>query len=283
MLTKSQLKEVFVKYGFTPLKRFGENYLIDGNIKNKIIGEVRAVKGDIVLEIGPGLGALTIDLAESGAKVFAVEKDRKAFAILEGLAGRDFPNLVLLNDDIFGFDLGKIAAAKKIKVVGNLPYYITTPIIEYLIRNRNLIRSALIMVQREVANRLLAASGTKDYSSVSCFVQYYTKPAYIHTVKRTSFYPAPDVDSSLIRLDMLDEPSVKVRDEELFFKTVRGAFNQRRKSILNSLSRKEALNLPKEKLLGILKGAGIAPSVRPESLSLSDFAAIANAVVASKN
>ena len=278
MLTHSQLKEIFLKYDFAPLKRLGENYLIDANIKDKIIAEVAPVKGDTILEIGPGLGALTVDLAASGARVFAVEKDRKVFAVLEKMIGGEFPNLTLFHDDILKFDLKKIDTTNKIKVVSNLPYYITTPIIELLIQNARLINSIFMMAQREVANRLMAAPGSKDYGSLSCFIQYHTKPVYIHTIKRTSFYPVPEVDSSLIRLEVLDEPSVSVEDEALFFKVVRSSFNQRRKTILNSLSRELALNMPKDELSTLLDRVGIAPSARPESLSLNDFASIANAV-----
>ena len=278
MLTRSQLKSIFVEYGFRPLKRLGENYLIDGNIRGKILREAAVGADDTVLEVGPGLGALTGGLAETGARVFAVEKDRKAFVALSAILGRRFPNLELIHGDILKFDLAAISAPGRIKLVGNLPYYITTPIIEYIVGNGKRISSALITVQREVANRLLALPGTKDYSSISCYVRYYTKPSYIHTIKRTAFYPEPEVDSSLIRLDVLDRPSVGVRDEALLFRIIRGAFNQRRKSVINSLSREAALSIPKEELSDILKRAGIAPSVRPETLSLEDFARIAEAV-----
>lgn len=274
MLTKTQLKAIFTEYGFSPLKRLGENYLIDGNIKGKIINEAAIAKQDTILEIGPGLGALTMDIAGYGAKTFAVEKDRKAFEILSQMADDDFPNLKIFNEDILKFDLDRIAPSKKIKVVGNLPYYITTPIIERLIENRKRIIFILITLQREVAGRLMAGPGSKEYGPLGCFVQYYTRPAYIHTIKRTSFYPVPDVDSSLIRLDILDRPSVDVKDEFLFFKIVRGAFNQRRKSIINSLSRKEVMDIPKEKLSALLKSIGIDPAIRPESLALSAFAKI---------
>jgi len=282
MLTRSQIKDIFREYGFRPLKRLGENYLIDGNIRNKILKEADVCADDAVLEIGPGLGALTGGLAESGARIIAVEKDRKAFgALSEMLAGR-YSNLMLIHGDILKFDLPALmsgALRGGIKVVGNLPYYITSPIIEYLIENRRRIISALITVQREVANRLMALPGTKDYSSISCYVRYYTKPSYIHTIRRTAFYPEPEVDSSLIKLDILDRPSVEVRDEKMLFRIIRGAFNQRRKSIINSLSREEALSISKDELSKILKRAGIEPSVRPEVLSLEDFARICEAFV----
>ena len=292
MLTKTQLKEVFLKYDFHPLKRLGENYLIDGNIKDKIIGEARLnnvedksvgqarpEKGNTVLEIGPGLGALTIDLAKTGANIFAVEKDKKAFNILKDIAGGDFPNLKIFNEDILEFDFKKIASSEKIRVIGNLPYYITTPIIEQLIGHKDMISAAVIMVQKEVASRLMAEAGSKDYGSFSCFINYYTKPSYIYTVKRTCFYPPPEVDSAIMRLDVRGKPSVDVKDERLFFRIVRGAFNQRRKSIINSLSREAVLGFSKEKLSNILTSIGIDPAVRPENLNLQDFAKIANEVI----
>jgi len=278
MLTITELTSLFKEYGFAPLKRFGENYLIDKNIKDKIIREAGISKSDTVLEIGPGLGALTIDLAESGAEVFAVEKDPKAFRILQELVFGKYPNLHLFNDDILEFDLKKNVNAKLIKVVGNLPYYVTTPIIEYVIQNGSVIDSALIVIQKEVAGRLSAKPGSKDYSSVSCFVQYHMLPEYLYTIKRASFHPAPEVDSSLIKLSMRTEPPVKVRDEELFFKIIRGSFNQRRKSIINSLSREAVLSTAKSDLTEVLERAGVDPSARPEDLSLAEFAAITNAL-----
>lgn len=283
MLTAKQLREVFDQYDFAPLKRYGENYLVDANIKDKIIEAAGLVSGEVVLEIGPGLGALTIDLAQSGAKVYAVEKDKKAFAILMDLVGSKYPDLTLIQGDILEFDPATIGSSKKIKVIGNLPYYITSPIIEYIITNRSRLDCAIIMVQREVANRILAAPGTKDYGSLSCFVQYYTKPTYLHTITHTAYYPPPDVDSSLIKLEILAKPSVSVRDEELFFKIMRGAFNQRRKTILNSLSRPAVLDMPKEKLTQFLAHAGIDPSARPEKLGLPEFARLANALTGTDN
>ena len=278
MLTRTELKGVFEEYSFAPLKRFGENYLIDKNIKDKIIREAGISKSDIVLEIGPGLGALTIDLADTGAEVFAVEKDPKAFRILEELVFEKYPNLRLYNADILKFDLKNMVSSEKVKVLGNLPYYVTTPIIEYIIQNAHAIDSALIVIQKEVARRLSAAPGSKDYSSISCFAQYYTLPEYLYTIKRASFYPVPDVDSSLIRLSVRREPPVKVKDEELFFRIIRGSFNQRRKSIINSLSREAVLDTAKPDLTKVLKMAGVDPSSRPEDLSLSDFASITNAI-----
>jgi len=278
MHTRTELKKVFEEYGFAPLKRFGENYLIDKNIKDKIIREAGISKADTVLEIGPGLGALTMDLAASGARVFAVEKDPKAFRILQELVFGKYPDLRLYNGDILEFDLKKNLNSGSIKVLGNLPYYVTTPIIEYIIQNGSSIDSALIVVQKEVAGRLSAKPGSKDYSSISCFVQYYALPEYLYTIKRASFYPVPEVDSSLIRLSMRTQPPVKVRDEGAFFKIIRGSFNQRRKSIINSLSREAVLGTAKSDLNEVLKRAGVDPSSRPEDLSLAQFASISNAL-----
>lgn len=278
MLSKSQLKGLFSKYDFKPLKRLGQNYLIDANIKCKIITEIDPRPGDTILEIGPGLGALTMDLAQSGANVIAVEKDAKALGALREIASGAFKNLKLIPGDILEFDISSLAEGKKIKIAGNLPYYITSPIIEALIESVRSISSAVILVQKEFAQRLLAGPGSKDYSSFSCFVQYFTKPKYIYTVKRTSFYPEPEVDSAIMRLDMLEKPSCDVSNEALFFRIVRGSFNQRRKSIINSLSRKEVLDVPKSDLAAILKQAKIDPAARPETLSLTDFASIANSL-----
>ena len=278
MLNQKELKNIFAKYRFRPLKRFGGNYLVDGNIKNRIIESANVSKDDCVLEIGPGLGALKIDLAESGARVTAVEKDRKAFAILGDISGGKFPNLKLVNADILDFDFEGNLGPGRVKVVGNLPYYITTPLIEYLITNRKFIDSALIVIQKEVAARILACPGTRDYGSLSCFVQYYSRPVYLHTIKNTCFYPTPEVDSSLIRLDMPETPSVSVKNEELLFKIIRGAFNQRRKTIINSLSRPEVLDMVKNDLIVVVKSLGIDPAIRPESLTLVDFARITNSV-----
>ena len=278
MLTQTQLRSIFAEHGFAPLKRLGENYLIDGNIKDKIISEIDPSKDDLILEIGPGLGALTIDLAGSGAAITAVEKDRKAAAILKDLVDDKFPNLNIINGDILEFDLKKFAR-DRIKVAGNLPYYIPTPIIEYLLERKALISKAIIMVQNEVALRLTAKAGAEDYGSLSCYVQYHAKVERVYTVKRRCFYPAPDVDSAILRMEMLRSPSVKVRDEKLLFTIIRGAFNQRRKSIINSLSREAVLDISKEELAAILNGVGIDPAARPETLSLADFAKIADSTI----
>jgi len=280
MLTLTELKSIFKEYGFTPLKRFGENYLIDRNIKDKIISASCVTPSDTILEIGPGLGALTIDLAESGAEVYAVEKDKKAFGILGALTAGRYPNLHIVNEDILKFDPGAIPA-KNIKVLGNLPYYITTPAIEHIIENRKNMIFALVVVQKEVAERILSEPGSRNCGSISCFVRYYTDPEYLHTIKRSSFFPVPDVDSALLKLVVRRKPPVQVKDEKLLFKIIRGSFNQRRKSIINSLSREAVLGCAKPDLFAIFKRAGVSPAARPEDLTLAEFAAITNSVALS--
>lgn len=277
MLPVSELKDLFRKKDFRPLKRFGENYLIDANIKDKILDVVCASERDVVLEIGPGMGALTMDLARSGADITAVEKDRKAFEILKEMTSGE-PKLKLVQGDILEFDIGSIIANDKIKVVGNLPYYITTPIIEYIIDNRDHIELAVVMMQKEVADRVLSRAGDDCYGSLSCFVQYYADVESVYTVGRTSFYPQPEVDSRILSLRLRDAPSVKVNDEGLLFRVIRGSFNQRRKSLINSLSRKEVLDIPKADLAAILVKIGIDPAIRPEMLGLADFASIVNSL-----
>lgn len=278
MLTRRDLRDVFAKYGFRPLKRFGENYLVDGNIKDKIIAALELSVGDRILEIGPGLGALTLDLAGSGASVVAVEKDRKAAVILGELVGAQCPHLEIVQGDFLDYDLAAWAAGRRIKVAGNLPYYITTPIVEKLIAAAGCIERAVLLVQKEFAERLLAVPGSKEYGALSIFVQYHADVAHVHTVKRTSFYPEPAVDSVVVRLGMRTAPPVEVRDPRAFFAIVRGAFNQRRKTVLNSLSREAVLAIPKDAAAALLVRAGVDPAARPETLSIADFARIANAL-----
>ena len=212
MLTKTGLRDLFSHYGFHPLKRFGENYLIDANIKDKIVHEVCVGPGDAVLEIGPGFGALTLDLAATGAKIYAVEKDKKAYAIFKEMLGDAHPRVRLICADILDFDLSGIKTKAKIRIIGNLPYYITTPIIEYIIAHKDRISSAFITVQREVALRMMAYPGSKEYGSLSCFVQYHTTPVQLFAIKRTSFYPEPEIDSSLVIRSHLRLPRMEVRN-----------------------------------------------------------------------
>ncbi len=281
MFSKSELKTLFLKRHFRPAKRLGQNFLIDGNIRDKIIRALSLEEGDIVIEIGPGLGALTEGLAEKAGAVFAVEKDRLLYSILKEGVPESRANTRLILGDILDYDIPGLLPAKKIKVVGNLPYYATTPIVAYLIDNREHIESALLTVQKEVAGRFLASPGTKDYGAVTCFVQYHTEPRYLYTIKSGCFYPKPEVDSALISLKMRRSPPVKVSDEKFFFTLIRKAFNQRRKAILNSLTSKAMgeVAASREALVMALERSGINPLARPESLSLRSFAALANTLL----
>lgn len=269
------------EYDFRPNKRLGQDFLIDRNIADKIIRFAGIDGDDTVLEIGAGIGNITEDIARTAKKVVAVEYDRRLCAILkENLSGCD--NVEIVCRDILGFDIAPYAQGNKLKVIGNLPYYITSPILEYLITNSKYVSSALLMVQKEVGERMLAKEGGKALpaggrrSPISCYIQYYTRPGFKGVVKRTSFFPAPEVDSALIYLEILDSPSVAVRNEDMFFKVIKGAFNQRRKMLLSSLSYKKRLGFDKEKVKEVLGKAGVAPERRPETLSLKEFGRIAD-------
>lgn len=280
MLSKSELKRIFSEHRFRPSKRRGQNFLIDPNIAEKIISALAPGDDDVVVEIGPGLGALTFGLAGRCGSLAAVEKDRLLFKILRDGEAGETSGINFIQSDILDFDIAGLAAVKSVKVVGNLPFCVTTPIIEYLIRNRRSIDCAVLTVQREVAERLLAAPGGRDYGSITCFVQYHCEASYIHTINRASFYPQPEVDSSLIRLKMRAAPAVAVKDEDLLFTVIRKAFNQRRKSIMNSLVSKAmgAVAHSKAELIHSLEEVRIDPSARPEQLSLADFARISDSL-----
>ncbi len=259
-----------------PLKRFGQNFLTDNNIIAKIINDVATNREDIVLEIGPGRGALTFELAKCAAFVLAVEIDRGLSENLKDSFSA-YRNVEIVPGDILKVDLKKELKKRKIlsvKVVANLPYYITTPILEYLFNNAPLIKDIFIMVQKEVADRMTAKPGTKAYGSLSCFVNYFTIPEILFKIKGASFYPAPRVDSCFVRLKPLKDPENYhgAKSQVLLFDIIRTAFGQRRKRLYGSLSKivaKEQLNsLPCRKLL----------ELRPEELSLRDFVYLSNVV-----
>lgn len=276
-----QLKELLRRYNLRPKKRFGQNYLVDRNVLNKILDAADIREGNNVLEIGPGVGTLTLALAERGAKVAAVEVDRDLVAILsEVLEGH--PNATVVNADILSLNLSQFLIAHfgnvKVKVIGNLPYYITSPIIAKLFEARSHIHNIVLMVQKEVAERLKSQPGTKDYSSMSVFVQYYSEPEIISHVSKNVFLPPPDVSSAIVRLVPRLKPPVDVPSDELFFDVVHCAFGQRRKTLLNSLSDCQALGLSKEQVAQVLRKADIDPSRRAETLSLDEFARIASEI-----
>jgi len=258
-----------------PKKRLGQNFLIDKNIQQKITHACNLGSDDIVLEIGSGKGDLTVHLAKSAKKVYALELDRRLYPVLEEKL-KPFTNCRIIKADILKFDLDKFFQAEKIKqrikVIGNIPYYISSPIIQHLILYRNKIRQIYITVQKEFGCRVVAAPGSKNYGSFSCFVQYYLESKIIFVIKKNSFLPAPKVDSCFLSLRVREKPLVNVADEEGFFKLIRKAFNQRRKTLRNSL---EGM-VRQEQLEEFFKSRSLDKNVRPENLSLEQFADLSN-------
>lgn len=274
LYSPSYVKEIIDKYNFRFSKSLGQNFLIDGNIVRKICEEGEVSKEDDILEIGPGIGTLTEELSYKANKVVAVELDKSLFPILdETLAGCN--NVEIVPGDILKIDLSKLFSEKfeseNIKIVANLPYYITTPIIGRLLEEELDIDSILVMVQSEVAERMKASPGTKDYGSLSVFVQYYTDPEIVLSVPKTAFMPRPNVDSAVIKLKIRKE-KIELEDRETFFKVVKAAFSQRRKTILNSLS--SGLKTDKATIRAILEKVDIDPKLRAENLTIEDFSKI---------
>ncbi len=279
MLTVSELKSVLVEHGIRPKKYLGQNFLVDRKTADDMIGMCRLENTDWVLEIGPGLGALTRVIAGAAGKVIAVEKDRRVYtALIELMKGAG--NVQIICEDFLELDLSRALSGcpSKIKAVGNLPYYITSPIIEKLIMNRNNFSSIFITVQKEVGDRMCAKPGGKDYGSFSCFVQFHARPAVLLNIGKRAFYPQPAVDSVFMELSVLPKPPVEVDNIERFFVITRAAFGKRRKTILNSLAYCASLNLDKNGIAALLERAGVKPAARAEVLSLEDFARICNAV-----
>lgn len=272
-------REIIDKYGFMFQKRFGQNFLIDGNVVEKIVREAGVTKDDFVLEIGPGIGTMTQLLCENAREVAAVEIDTNLIPILkETLAPYD--NVTVINEDILKVDIPALAQEKNsgrpIKVVANLPYYITTPIIMGLFESHVPIDSITIMVQREVADRMQVGPGTKDYGALSLAVQYYAKPEIVLNVPPTCFMPRPNVGSAVIRLKKHETCPVQVDDAEFMFRLIRASFNQRRKTLANGLSNSSELMLSKEKIAEAIDSLGVSPSIRGEALTLEQFAQLAN-------
>lgn len=254
-------------------KRLGQNFLIDSNVVAGIVAAAKLTPGDAVLEIGPGIGTLTQGLAEAGAAVTAIELDRRLLDVLaKTLAGYD--NVKVIHGDILKIDISREINQEKYKVVANLPYYITTPIIMKFLEDRLPIDILVTMVQKEVAERMVAVPGGKDYGALSVAVQYYTQPEIMFLVPPRSFIPAPAVESAVIRCTVRSEPPIQVASEKMFFRVVKAAFAQRRKTLANSL---KAGGLDKDEIIQVLEQAGIDGRRRGEQLSLAEFAAIANA------
>lgn len=271
---------VLNRYGFDFKKKFGQNFLIDENVVEKIVREAGVTKDDCVLEIGPGIGTMTQILCENAREVIAVEIDTKLIPILKEDTLSYYDNITIINEDILKVDINKIVQehndGKPIKVVANLPYYITTPIIMGLFESHVPIDSITIMVQKEVAERMQVGPGTKDYGALSLAVQYYAKPKVILNVPASCFMPRPNVDSAVIRLEAYSEPPVEVIDEQLMFKLIRASFNQRRKTMMNSVGNSAELNISKEKLSQALEICGLSQTIRGEALTLSEFARLTN-------
>ena len=264
---------VIRRFGLSLSKRLGQNFLISEQVVDQIVASACLSPVDTVLEIGPGIGTLTQGLAETGASVVAVELDARLVEVLATtLEGYD--NIRVVHGDILKTDISREIKAEKYKVVANLPYYITTPIIMTLLERRLPIEVLVTMVQKEVAQRMTASPGGKDYGALSVAVQYYTEPELLFDVPPTAFIPAPAVESSVIRCTVRTKPPVDVADERRFFRVVKGAFSQRRKTLSNAL---KTTGLSSEQIAAILARAQINPVRRGETLSLEEFATIANA------
>ena len=275
-----ETKFIMKKYAITANKRLGQNFLIDDNAIDAIIESSNISKEDLVIEIGPGLGTLTKYLLEDAGKVICIELDTKMIKILEDRFSL-YNNFEIINDDILKVDLNKLIyenknkGIKRVKVVANLPYYITTPIIMKLIEDKLDIESITIMIQKEVADRLTAIPGEEDTGAITYTINYYTKPFKIYNVDKTSFLPVPEVNSTIIRLDILKTPSVKVKNEKLMFKIIKTVFMQKRKTLLNGLANSKLFG-EKEKIQNMLIELGIDVNIRGEKLTLEKYAQIAD-------
>ena len=270
----SNTMSVLQKYNLTAQKRYGQNFLVDSNVLNKIVESAGITKEDTVLEIGPGIGSLTQYLCESAKNVICVEIDTKMIPALEDTLS-EYENVRVINEDILKVDIDaliKESGADKIKVVANLPYYITTPIIMGLLEKEANIDSITVMIQKEVALRMQEGPGSKDYGALSLAVAFYSDANIKMTVSPNCFIPRPNVDSAVIRLDVLDEPKVSVKDKDRMFRIIKGAFEQRRKTLTNALSHSSAFKTDKNNIEKALLEMGKSPSIRGEELTLEEFA-----------
>lgn len=270
--------QVLDKYGFSFQKKFGQNFLIDAHVLEKIVDAAEITKDDCVLEIGPGIGTMTQYLCERAGWVFAVEIDKNLIPILEDTLS-EYDNVKVINEDVLKLDIQKLAdeenGGKPIKVVANLPYYITTPIVMGLLEGGVPLKSITMMIQKEVADRMQVGPGTKDYGALSLAVQYYSKPSVICQVSPECFIPKPGVGSSVIRLECYDVPPVEVRADKNMFKLIRAAFNQRRKTLTNAISN-GGLGISREQCAEALRNLGLSETIRGEALTLEQFAALSD-------
>ncbi|MBT9778665.1 16S rRNA (adenine(1518)-N(6)/adenine(1519)-N(6))-dimethyltransferase RsmA [Clostridium sp. MCC353] len=271
--------EIIQKYQFAFQKKFGQNFLIDTHVLDKIIKAAGVTKDDLVLEIGPGIGTMTQYLADAARQVIAVEIDTNLIPILNETLS-DYDNIKIINDDILKVDINQLAMeynqGRPIKVVANLPYYITTPIIMGLFEGGVPIDNITVMVQKEVADRMQVGPGSKDYGALSLAVQYYAEPYIVANVPPNCFMPRPNVGSAVIRLTRHEKPPVQVKDKDLMFKLVRASFNQRRKTLQNGLNNSPEIQYTKEQIGAAIESLGVSPSVRGEALTLEQFARLAD-------
>lgn len=279
--TPGATKEVINKYSFAFQKKFGQNFLIDSNVLENIVEAAGITKDDFVLEIGPGIGTMTQYLCESARQVLAVEIDKMLIPILEDTLS-EYDNVEVINQDVLKVDIKSLVEEKNngrpIKVVANLPYYITTPIIIGLFESKVPIESITIMVQKEVADRMQTGPGSKDYGALSLAVQYYADAKVMLNVSATCFMPRPNVDSAVIKLTRHQESPVEVKDESLMFKIIRASFNQRRKTLVNGLKNSSELDFSKEEITEAIKSIGKEENIRGEKLTLEEFAKLSNAL-----
>ncbi len=271
--------EIIKKYEFAFQKKFGQNFLIDTHVLDKIIAAAGVTKADCVLEIGPGIGTMTQYLAENARHVVAVEIDPNLIPILKETLV-DYNNVTVIHDDILKADINQIAeqynGGRPIKVVANLPYYITTPIIMGLFEGEVPVDNITVMVQKEVADRMQVGPGSKDYGALSLAVQYYAEPYIVANVPPNCFMPRPNVGSAVIRLTRHKEPPVKAEDTGLMFRLIRASFNQRRKTLQNGLNNSPEIPFTREQIAEAIESLGLGPSVRGEALNLEQFAALSN-------
>ena len=272
---------ILQKYHFNFQKKFGQNFLIDTHVLEKIIDAADVTKEDLVLEIGPGIGTMTQYLCENAREVVAVEIDKALIPILEDTLS-SYNNVEIINKDILKVDIQKLVQEKNdgkpIKVVANLPYYITTPIIMELFESHVPIDSVTVMVQKEVADRMQVGPGTKDYGALSLAVQYYANPKIVANVPPNCFMPRPNVGSAVIRLTRHEVPPVEVKDEAMMFRIIRASFNQRRKTLVNGLANSGSFALSKEEIAGVIRELGVSENIRGEVLTLEQFAALSNLI-----
>ncbi|HHU18078.1 MAG: 16S rRNA (adenine(1518)-N(6)/adenine(1519)-N(6))-dimethyltransferase RsmA [Anaerovoracaceae bacterium] len=284
LYSPTTINEIIKKYGIRPIKSLGQNFIIDKNIIDKIIEKSMIGKEDLVIEIGPGIGVLTAAVAEKAAKVIAIEIDENLIPILNETLS-EYNNIEIINNDILKTNLEKVLEQnkevngqkiKRVKILGNLPYYITTPIIMKIMEDRVAVDSITVMMQKEVADRIVAEPGSKAYGALSVAVQYYCTVTHVANVSKEVFFPRPKVDSTVIRLDLRNEKHIQLNDEDAFFAVVKAGFGQRRKTLLNSLT--GIYGLTKDEIGSIIKNAGIDPARRAETLQLQEFAALANMI-----